>query len=286
MQDGQKAFFDLPSLLRLGSIDMHLLIRSNLSMQVGEYFHLLLKFLDYAPVANDSLKRIALLKSDPEDFKNIEIISLYLEEIGNIKFQNIFQNIIDKGKSRMRTHEEIAAEFARKVCDDYSRFYTRLNATKKTEEEPKVNRDYEFMRLKDYLNVLEEEEAARKLRILVVDDTPVMLKTILSILDDTYKVYIMPDPMRVEKFLTQIMPDMFLLDYQMPELNGFELLLRIRKFEEHKHTPVIFLTSEGTTSHVAKAISLGACDFMVKPIQADQLIEKVAQHIVRRKLVQ
>ncbi|MDR0496765.1 MAG: response regulator, partial [Treponema sp.] len=189
----------------------------------------------------------------------------------------------------------IAAENAKKILEDYGRFFTRLMATKKTEEDAEtsgsnadsaINQNYETQRLKDFLNVLEEEEATRKLRILAVDDAPVMLKTILSVLNEIYKVYIMPDPLRVEKFLLQITPDLFLLDYQMPSLNGFELLLKIRKFEEHKHTPVIFLTSEGTTSHVSKAISLGACDFMVKPFQANQLIEKVAQHIVRKKLLQ
>ena len=73
---------------------------------------------------------------------------------------------------------------------------------------------------------------------------------------------------------------MILLDYEMPEINGFDLIPIIRKFSEHKDTPIIFLTSLGTMEHVSAAAKLGACDFIVKPFEPDNLREKVAKHIV------
>ena len=131
---------------------------------------------------------------------------------------------------------------------------------------------------------MDNEEAVRKLRILAIDDSPVILRTITSILSDEYKVYEMTNPTMLEKFLEQITPELFLLDYKMPELSGFDLVPVIRSYKEHKNTPIIFLTSMGTVDHVSAALALGACDFIVKPFQGNILREKIAKHIVRKKL--
>ena len=88
----------------------------------------------------------------------------------------------------------------------------------------------------------------------------------------------------VEKFLQQITPELFLLDYKMPELSGFDLIPIIRSFEAHKDTPIIFLTSMATAEYVTNAFALGACDYIVKPFQGKQLREKINKHIVRKKL--
>jgi PleD family two-component response regulator len=252
-------------------------IRNNTAVQVGDYYHMLLKFLDQAPVAITALDKIIAQQADSNDYQSLEIIIMYLEDIGSIKFSHDFDDIIKAGSKR--GHKEFASECATKIIDDFGKFFDRISATRKTEENANLT-----ITLKDYLNLLEEGETSRKLQILAVDDAPVILKTILSVLGDIYKVHIMPDPTRVEKFLMQITPDMIILDYQMPVLSGFDLIPIIRKFEEHKDTPILFLTSEGTTDHVSKALALGACDFMVKPFQANNLIEKVAKHIVRKKL--
>jgi len=127
------------------------------------------------------------------------------------------------------------------------------------------------------------EETARKPQILAVDDTPVMLRTISSALGGDYDVFTLTDPMMVEKYLRQMKPDLILLDYKMPGLNGFDLVPIIRKIEEHKDTPIIFLTSMGTNDHILTAASLGASDFIVKPFKAEILREKVAKLIAQKK---
>jgi putative two-component system response regulator len=110
-----------------------------------------------------------------------------------------------------------------------------------------------------------------------------MLKTIISTLKDQYKVFTLSDSTQVERFLQQVTPELFLLDYKMPNINGFELVPIIRSFEEHKDTPIIFLTSMGTNDNVAAAAMLGACDFLVKPFEPYTLHDKIAKHIVRKK---
>jgi PleD family two-component response regulator len=135
------------------------------------------------------------------------------------------------------------------------------------------------------ISLLEQEEATRKMRILAVDDSPVMLQTVSSLLDKDYTVYKMVNPKMLEKFLEQVTPELFLLDYKMPELSEFDLIPIIRSFEEHKDTPIVFLTSEGSSDHVSSAMTLGDCDYIVKPFQPNILREKVAKHIVRKNLL-
>jgi len=115
--------------------------------------------------------------------------------------------------------------------------------------------------------------------ILAVDDVPMMLRTIQSVLRDQYKVYMLTDPGEIRSFLRGIRPDLILLDYKMPELSGFDLIPIIREFPEHKETPIIFITADGTVDRMVTAAGLGACDFIVKPIKTDVLREKVAKHI-------
>ena len=127
------------------------------------------------------------------------------------------------------------------------------------------------------------KEKASKPQILSVDDSAVVLKAISVALDKDYDVFTISDPLLVEEYLEQITPDLILLDYKMPELNGFDLVPVIRKFEKHKDTPIIFLTSMGTNDHVTAAALLGASDFLVKPFHANTLREKIAKHIAPKK---
>ena len=65
----------------------------------------------------------------------------------------------------------------------------------------------------------------------------------------------------------------------MPVLNGFDLIPLIRALPEHKDTPIIIITTEGTMDHVNEAMTLGASDFIVKPFKPLELNNKVAKHI-------
>jgi putative two-component system response regulator len=111
-----------------------------------------------------------------------------------------------------------------------------------------------------------------------------MLRLISTSLEDDYKVYTLANPRAVEKFLAQTTPELFLLDCEMPGICGFDLVPIIRNHEEHKDTPIIFLTSMSTGSYVSAAAMLGACDFMAKPFDEEILKARIAKHIVRKKL--
>jgi len=111
--------------------------------------------------------------------------------------------------------------------------------------------------------------------ILAVDDSPVILKSISSALSDAYKVFVLPKPMELERVLQKIIPDLFLVDFHMPERNGLQLIPVIRSYERHRETPVLFLSSAESFESICSAVELGACDFLIKPFEPDGLRERV-----------
>jgi len=124
-----------------------------------------------------------------------------------------------------------------------------------------------------------EKDDSGKPRILAIDDVVSILKTIKTALHPNYIVHTISRPESVLDFLRIRKPDLILLDYLMPTYNGFELIPMIRELPGYEDTPIIMLTSEGNLSHIKEAISLGACDFIVKPFKEDELNEKIAKHI-------
>jgi len=115
--------------------------------------------------------------------------------------------------------------------------------------------------------------------VLAVDDAPDILKAIYHELHNDYRVITLPKPEMLKKILAGATPDLFLLDYHMPGLNGFELIPIIREMAVFKDTPIIFLTSSRTLSRVKEALILGACDYITKPFDPDILREKIAKHL-------
>ncbi|MDR2559995.1 MAG: response regulator [Oscillospiraceae bacterium] len=115
--------------------------------------------------------------------------------------------------------------------------------------------------------------------VLAVDDSPSILASINHILKPRYTVRTLPDPSVLKGLLKIITPDLFLLDCQMPDLHGFDLIRMIREEAEHEETPIVYLTSDGTVDNVSVAINLGACDLIVKPIDEVILNERIAKHL-------
>ena len=273
----EETHFDLTILLKLGDVDFRRVLRGNRDMRVSDYINLLRKFDKSTPDVYTLLIRIADGKYNESEIKRLEDIMDLLEDIGCVEVNSAIGEIV---KVEKRGHIDYAAECAKKIIDKYHRVQARLLAAKKTGK-PK---DFAEQLLRDVLPQIELEEETRKLRILAVDDMPVIIKIISAALKNDYQLFGMTDPTQVKDFLKKNTPDLIFLDYEMPQINGFELIPIIRKFEEHKHTPIIFLTAMGTVEHVAAARRLGACDFIVKPFELDNLREKITKHLVRKKI--
>lgn len=115
--------------------------------------------------------------------------------------------------------------------------------------------------------------------ILAVDDKPELLTTITSVLQSKYRVIAVTNSSSALKAIEAHYPALFLLDIEMPVMNGYELAEKIRENNKFKKTPILFFTSKATREHVIGAISHGGNDYIVKPVDKDVLLKKIELHL-------
>lgn len=111
--------------------------------------------------------------------------------------------------------------------------------------------------------------------ILMIDDDKVCLSSARGFLGEEHKFVGVLDGAHGLKFLETNDCDLILLDINMPEMNGFEVLEAIRKNEKHVNTPVIFLTSDNDAATETKCLEAGAMDFISKPFVPSVIVSRV-----------
>ena len=120
-----------------------------------------------------------------------------------------------------------------------------------------------------------EEAAPVRKRILAVDDSGVLLRTVKGMLDKTYDVIVATSGMLAIKQAKAKLPDLILLDYEMPEWDGKKTLEEIRKDEELKCIPVVFLTGVADKEHITAVLGLKPEGYLLKPIDPDKLLDTI-----------
>lgn len=113
--------------------------------------------------------------------------------------------------------------------------------------------------------------------ILVVDDVSLNLKYAKEVLKDKYEVTAVRSGKEALAALMRIGPDLILLDINMPEMNGFEVLEHIKADEKTADIPVVFITAETNREIEKKSIAMGAAGFIRKPFDPKVLSEKVEE---------
>lgn len=111
--------------------------------------------------------------------------------------------------------------------------------------------------------------------ILVVDDAAIILLRITEALGDYYDVVTVNSGTRALKYLETNKPDLILLDIQMPSMDGFEALRKIRAMEGRADIPVIMLTGVESKRYVVEGVKLGICDYILKPFTTKDLLERI-----------
>lgn len=127
--------------------------------------------------------------------------------------------------------------------------------------------------------------------VLIVDDTPKNIQVLGNILyDKGYSVSMATSGMEALKSVKNKIPDLILLDIQMPEMNGFEVCTILKSDSKTKDIPVIFITAATESEKVLEGFELGAVDYIVKPFNIGELTARVATHIelklTREKLIE
>ena len=115
--------------------------------------------------------------------------------------------------------------------------------------------------------------------ILVVDDQPINLKVIASVLSQDYSLSIANNGVNALKMLEKGLPSLILLDIMMPEMDGFEVCQKIKENEKTKDIPVIFLTAKTDIKDIIKGFDYGAADYITKPFNTTEMKVRVINHL-------
>lgn len=121
---------------------------------------------------------------------------------------------------------------------------------------------------------------ANKNTILIVDDNSNNLKVVAGVLKGVgYNLRMAKSGKQALSVLDKTVPDLILLDIQMPDMDGFETCLKIKENELLAGIPIIFLTANTDAKSISRAFEVGGVDFVTKPFNSNELIARIATHI-------
>lgn len=123
----------------------------------------------------------------------------------------------------------------------------------------------------------------KKRTILAVDDSGVMLRNIKTLLEDKYQVIPVNSSERAIKYLALSIPDLILLDYEMPIVDGKQFMQMIREDAEFQNIPIIFLTGKNDAQTVMDVMSLKPDGYLLKNMDAQKLHEAIDEFFVNRQ---
>ena len=119
--------------------------------------------------------------------------------------------------------------------------------------------------------------------ILIVDDTPSNLQVLFDVLSgQQYRVAIAKNGETALQRVQSSQPDLILLDVMMPGIDGFETCKRLKVNPETRDIPVIFMTALSDSVDKIKGLSLGAVDYITKPIQCEEILARIQVHLQLR----
>lgn len=117
-------------------------------------------------------------------------------------------------------------------------------------------------------------------RIAVVEDNPDNRQLVCAILEDDYEIDEYEDGESALAALPGNIPDLVLLDISLPEMDGSEVLVKIRGDERLRSLPVIALTAHAGPSHREQFLSQGFDDYMTKPITDETILIRAIQRLI------
>jgi diguanylate cyclase (GGDEF)-like protein len=141
----------------------------------------------------------------------------------------------------------------------------------------------------DYSQIMDSNPLLYKSEgfILIVDDNPTNLSVLSQVLkSEGYKTRFAISGEGAIEQINEELPNMILLDIQMPGMDGFETCVALKSQPNTKDIPVIFITASVDVDSKVKGLSLGAVDYITKPFQHEEVIARVNVHLQNRYLTQ
>ena len=118
-----------------------------------------------------------------------------------------------------------------------------------------------------------------KYDILVVDDQPSICREVTAFLKDSYTVHSFTSGKEALDYLSEHPTDLILLDYDMPGMTGYEVLMAIRLNKSTGKIPIVFLTGETNERMREEMIGRGAIDYLCKPVTSSLLHQCIKKHL-------
>lgn len=120
------------------------------------------------------------------------------------------------------------------------------------------------------------KQSSAQPHVLIVDDSVTVRKVTSRFLErQEYTVTLAKDGVDAVEILQETLPDLILLDIEMPRMDGFEVAIQIRNSKRLQHIPIIMITSRTGEKHRARALEIGVDDYMGKPFQENELLDNI-----------
>jgi len=119
---------------------------------------------------------------------------------------------------------------------------------------------------------------------MLIDDNPSNLRIGKNVLTEHYLVVTAPSAEKMFSLLKNNTPAIILLDIDMPVMDGYEAIKMLKSKPETSGIPVIFLTGKTETSDRTEGFALGAVDYITKPFEPDELLERISFHLSKTQV--
>jgi putative two-component system response regulator len=117
-------------------------------------------------------------------------------------------------------------------------------------------------------------------KIFLVDDNMANLTAGKNMLKADYDIFSIPSGTRLFEILEKVTPDLILLDIEMPEMNGYEAIKKLKAEKKTHDIPVIFLTARNDPGSELEGLNLGAIDYVSKPFSPPLLLTRLKNHLL------
>lgn len=262
--------FNKEQLAEVNGLHLSSILNDMNGNQFDEYTKALISFTEGFPSQEIELKQFFNTK-DYDNFSKVLIsVQSILEKIQAIDLVQSCFKLQDEIKTE---RHDIAEAHLTYLLVEITALSIDIQLAQHTLETPGKTDE----KMKSDISDNESEEVVQK-SILAVDDVTFQLRTLKSLLQNTkYKLMGVTSGENALRYLEKHEPDLFMLDIEMPNMNGYELAKKIRS--SGQKAPIIFLTGNAEQKYVLNAIKAGGVDFIVKPINKNQVLEKIKKHI-------
>ncbi len=128
----------------------------------------------------------------------------------------------------------------------------------------------------EQLSNLLEASISRRKKVLLVDDSRVIHQMIAGILThENYELFHAYNGKQALEMIPKVSPDLVITDIEMPEMSGYEVCSWVKNHKDYSRLPVIISSTLSQSFEIDKGFDAGADDYMVKPVDADEMINKL-----------